>query len=104
MQSKLAMLVIVGLATGIMGTTTQKAEAGDRSYYAILAPTQTIPMRADALYRTVDVVTSYPVVLDSSDRRTTSTFIEGTSLRPVMLERTSVAKPHHLPFSFGVWP
>ncbi len=103
MQSKLAYLMIAGLATGILGTAAPKAEANDKPYFAILAPAQTIPMRSDSAYRTIETVTSYPVVFENTNGMTT-TVIEGTSLRPVLLERTSVAKPHHLPFSFGVWP
>ncbi|MBA3994917.1 MAG: hypothetical protein C0469_15460 [Cyanobacteria bacterium DS2.3.42] len=100
MQSKLAYLMMAGLAAGILSTASPKAVAGDNAYFAVLAPKQAIPMRLDTLSRTIETTTSFPVVVGSGKM---TTVIEGATLIPVMLERTSVAKPHKWPFSFGVW-
>ncbi len=100
MQSKLAYLMMAGLAVGILSTASPKAVAGDNAYFAVLTPKQAIPMRTDTVSRTIETVTSFPVVVERNGRMTT--VIEGAAM-PVLLERTSVAKPHRWPFSFGVW-
>lgn len=99
MQSKMVYVMMAGLAVGMLSTMCSKATANDNSCFAVLSPKTAIPVRLDSVSRPVETSISYPVVIERN-----GTMIAGTSLMPVMLERTTVAKRHHLPFSFGVWP
>lgn len=98
---RVAYVMIAGLAVGIFSTMSPNAVAGDKHYFAVLEPQTAIPTKVDTVYRTIETTTSYPVVIEGA---TTQTILNRRSLMPEMLERTTVAKPHHLPFSFGVWP
>lgn len=102
MQSKVVYVMITGLAAGMLSTVTPNAVAGNKAYFAVLSPQAAMPTRQDTASHTIETTTSYPVVIEKTGTR--STMIETTTLMPVMLERTTAAKPHHFPFSFGVWP
>jgi hypothetical protein len=102
MQNKVVYVMIAGLATGLLSTLSPNAVAGDKAYFAVLSPEAVMPGRLDTVSRTIETTTSYPVVIEKAG--TTTTVLETARLMPVMIERTTVAKPHHLPFSFGVWP
>jgi hypothetical protein len=102
MQSRVVYIMIAGLAVCMLSTLSSRAIAGDKCYFRVLSPEAAMPTRLDNRSRTIETVTSYPAVIE----RTSTNFalIEGTNLMPMLLEKTTAAKPHHLPFSFGVWP
>jgi hypothetical protein len=97
MQPRAAYIMIAALAVSIL-SVSPKAVAGDNSYFAVLSPKSAMLVKSDSASRTIEITTSYPVLIERTGGMYT------TTLAPLMLERTSVAKPHHLPFSFGVWP
>jgi hypothetical protein len=102
MQPKVVYVTIAALAFGSLSALSPQAWAGDNTYFKVLTPKTEMRVKSDSVTRTVETSTSYPVMIARDGHE--STILEGATLMPVMLEKTSVAKPHHLPFSFGVWP
>src|SRR5579885_985218 len=102
MKNRIIYAVIAGLAFTALGTVSQEAVAGDNTYFKMLSPLTAITQRRIlSPCSTVETTISSPVVIE----RTTSisTVVLGTTCTPMMLEKTTVAKPHHF-LSFGVWP
>ena len=99
MKAKFVYVMAAGLAVGMISTISQKAMADD--YYAVLSPCATMVERPDHVTRIVEKTLSYPVVIERAG--ITSTTVLGTSLMPVILEKTTVVRPPHF-LSFGVWP
>jgi hypothetical protein len=102
MQPKVVYVMIAGLAFGSLSAFAPQALASDNTYFKVLSPKSAMCVKSDSVSRTIETTTSYPVLIERTGAG--STLIEGAALMPVMLEKTTVAKPHHLPFSFGVWP
>lgn len=107
MKNKIAYVMVAGLALGILSQTCAMAE--DCKYYKVLETQSSLPTKIDSV--PVERALTFPVVIERTS--TMSAVIDGTSrpilleettTLPVALERTSIAKPHHWPLSFGVWP
>jgi hypothetical protein len=101
-------IMAAALAVGMLSVVSQAAMAKDKCYFAVLSnPTPILQNsnRSIEAGRTVpllvETTTSAPVVIERTN--TMSIVIDGTRTAP-LLEKTSAAKPHRLPFSFGVWP
>jgi hypothetical protein len=85
------------------------AVAHGSCYYKVLSSPTSLNSQTDIVPQ--ERALSYPIVIERTS--TMSAVIEGSSRKvlleettalPVCLERTSIAKPHHWPISFGVWP
>ncbi len=107
MNNKLAYVMVAGLAISIFSQAS--AIASDLTYYKVLSTQSSLPTLVDTV--PIERAMSFPVVIERTS--TMSAVINGTSRPvlveeitslPVALERTSVAKPHHWPLSFGVCP
>jgi hypothetical protein len=104
MKSKIVYVMTAGMAVGMMIGVSQQAMAygNKKPYFAIISPETPIMQREDRVYRPIETSSSLPVLIEKTN--TMSVLVEGVSRPPAMLERTSVARPHHWPFSIGVWP
>lgn len=102
MKNREVYAIVAGLALAALGAASQKAIADDNCYFKVISPLTPIPESTNLMPRTIETTLSYPVVIEKTTSNTEVLF--RTTSRPVMLERTDSVKPHHLPFSFGVWP
>lgn len=107
MNHKIIYTVIAGLTLGLILPLSAQAETP--KYYKILSAQTALPVKGDVAPIEEKVLT-FPVVVErtstsSADingkRRTV--LLEETAAMPVVLERTTMEKPHHWPLSFGSW-
>lgn len=103
-------IIYVVMAAAVIGLLpTMSAQADDAPYYKLLSTQCVIPTRTDNV--PMERALSFPIVVERTSEMSvmingaaTPVLLEETTALPVQLERTSVAKPHHWPLSFGVWP
>lgn len=107
MNNKIVYVMIAGLAIGILSQSS--AMADDKTYYKVLSTQSSLCTKADTV--PIEKAMSFPVVIERTSSmsadingKSTPVILEETTLLPVALEKTTTARPHHLPFSFGVWP
>lgn len=101
MKAGFVYMMVAGLATGAFASSSLPAQADD--YFAVLSPRQAMAERSDNVLRVMDRTVSSPVIIEREGM--SSVMLVGTSTStPIMIEKTTVARPHHWPFSFGVWP
>lgn len=108
MKIKIVYVAVVGLALGILSQTSAMADEY-KTYYKVLSTEAVIPTKTDCV--PIERALSFPVVVERTstmsaliDGTQRTVLVEETTALPVELERTSIAKPHHWPISFGVWP
>lgn len=101
MQNRIVYAAVGGLALVALGAVTQVACAEDTDF-RLIAPLTAIPENTSVMPRTVERVVTAPIVIEATTSN--GTLVRGMTVMPVMLERTSVARRHHFPFCFGVWP
>lgn len=99
MKNRIVYAVIAALAFTALGAMSQKAVADDNSDFRVLSPLTPVTQRSALLPRTLEMTISSPVVIETYSNGVT----RGLTTKPMMLEKTSVAKRHHF-LSFGVWP
>ncbi len=106
MKNKIVYLVAAGIACSMFSSA---AMANDEcKYFKVISAQTALPTKADIL--PIDKVLTFPVVVERTSTmsaviagKTTPVLVEETTALPAMLERTTVAKRHHWPISFGVW-
>jgi len=107
MKTKIPFALLAGLAIPMLCQTV--AIAHGTSYYKVLSSPTVLTSQTDIVPQ--ELALSYPVVIERSstmsaviEGRSRPILVEETTALPVTLERTTIAKPHHWPLSFGVWP
>jgi len=104
MKSKIVYVMTAGMAVSMMIGVVQQAMAygNKKPYFAVISPETPILQKEGRVYRPIETSTSLPVLIEKTN--TMSVLVEEVCRPPAMLERTTVARPHHWPISFGVWP
>jgi len=102
MKNRITYAVVAGMALAAIGAVSQAAIAGDTTYFRVLSPLTPITQRSVIMSGpSIETTVGSSVVIDKTV--STATVVTPANCTPVMLERTSVARPHHF-LSFGVWP
>lgn len=101
MRNRIFYATVAGLAFAALGTVSQKAVAEDNCYFQLTSPLTAIPESTRLMDTTVETTLSFPVVMERTG--STTAVVVGTTLKPVLIERTTVVKPPRF-LSFGVWP
>jgi len=106
MKNKIVFFIAAGIALGALAPS---AMAKDCKYFKVVSAQTALIEKVDTV--PIEKTLSFPVTVERTSMtsaeingKATPVLLEEVTSLPVMLEKTTVVKPHHWPLSFGVWP